>query len=213
MKTLTHLFVLASMVTLIACGSSKSAKQMRYSASREITDKLKEYTRNGWQVHGTTRTLRGKLIEYYSKKEANPNLYELIGTSTGCRSITVCRAAALNAACMELATKVGQDLKGKTMRDLGGDEGAEVPMEYNKFQSVCIGNFQASIQEDMIEGLALIRKVGEVNDYEIFYLIEKYEIQRKRRRAIEEALKESQLNKEHIRTVEKFIDDDSGIYK
>lgn len=213
MKTLTNLFVFVCMVTLVSCGSPKSAKEIRYSTPREIKDKLKEYTRGGWQVHGTTRTLRGKLIEYYGKKESNQNLFELIGTSTGCRSVTVCRAAALNAACMDLASKVGQDLKGKTMRDLGVDEGSEVSKEFNKFQNVCIGKFQASIQEDMIEELALIRKAGGVNDYEIYYLIDKAEIQKKRRLAIEDALRESELNKEHIQTVEKLIDDDSGVYK
>lgn len=213
MKTVTKLLVLLCMATLISCGSSKSAKDIRYSTSREIADKMKEYTRGGWQVHGTTRTLRGKLIEYYTKKESNRNLFELIGTSTGCRSITACRAAALNSACMNLASQMGQDLKGKTMRDLNVDEGSEVPKEYNTFQTICIGNFQASIQEDMIEGLSLIRKAGGVNDYEIYYLIDKTEIQKKRRLAIEDALKKSQLKNEHIQTIEKLLDDDSGVYE
>lgn len=213
MKTVTNLFFLACMLVIVSCGSAKSTKENSYSQVDELNEKINQYVQSGWEIHGTTRTLRGKLTEHYEKMKANPNLYELIGTSTGCRSITVCRASALNAACVELATRMGQDLKGKTMRDLGIDEGAETPTEYNKFQAACIGQFQASIKGEMVEDFALIHKEGGVNSYEIYFLIDKESANKKRRQAIEAALAENKLNQEYARSVEKFINEGEGLYE
>lgn len=213
MKTLAHLLIVACTLLLVACGSSKPAKATTYSQADELNEKIDQYIRDGWKIHGTSRTLRGKLIEHYDQMKANPDLYELIGTSTGCRTITVCRVAALNAACVELATRMGQDLKGKTMRDLGLDEAAETPTEYNKFQAACISNFQASIKEDMVEDFALIQSAGGVNNYEIYFLIEKDAASKKRKKAIEAALAESKLNQEYARSVEKSINEGKGMYE
>ena len=135
MKNRQTLFTVALTLFAIAlftsCGSSKKASSAAYTRTDELNEKLQQLEQAGWQVHGSTRTLRGKLSEHYAKMDANPDFYEVIGTSSGCRSATVCRASAFNAACVEMATRMGQDLKGKAMRDMGVDEGTEVPAEYN----------------------------------------------------------------------------------
>lgn len=192
----------------LSCGSSKKAVEQRYSRADELKEKLGEYTQAGWAIHGSTRTLQGKLIEHYDKLDANPDLYEVIGTSTGCRSVTVCRASALNAACVDFAVKMGQSLKGKTMRDMGIDEGTEVPTEYNKFQEACISKFQTEIKGELQESLALIKNNGSNNEYQMFFIVDKESAKKKRTQAIKDALKESKLNQEYAHAVEKFINDD-----
>lgn len=192
---------------LTSCGSSQKA--VVYTRETEMNEKLQELTQAGWQLHGSARTLRGKLAEHYARIDANPDLYEVTGTSTGCRSITVCRASAFNAACVEMATKMGQDLTGKTMRDMGVDEGAELSTEYNRFQEACISKFQAVIKEDLEESIALIRKdPNGLNSYEIFCLVDRQSARKKRTQAIKNALEESNLQKDYARSVEKFINDD-----
>lgn len=198
---------LLSVSILTSCGSSQ--KTAVYTRETEMNEKLQELTQAGWQLHGSARTLRGKLSEHYAKLDANPDWYEVIGTSTGCRSVTVCRAAAFNAACAEMAAKVGQELRGKTMRDMGTDEGAEMPLEYNSFQEACISKFQAVIKEDLEESIALIRKnPNGLNSYEIFYLVDRHSARKKRTQAIKSALEESNLQKDYARSVEKFVNDD-----
>lgn len=192
---------------LTSCGSSKSSAT--YSRADELNEKMHQLEQAGWQLHGSTRTLRGKLAEHYEKMDANPDLYEVIGTSNGCRSVTVCRAAALNAAAVEMAAKMGQDLKGKAMRDMGLDESAETPAEYNRFQEACISNFQAAVKGELEESFALIRKGADgLNSYEIYYLVDKQSARKKRTQAIKDALEESKLRNEYARSVEKFIDSD-----
>lgn len=189
-----------------SCGSSK---QTTYTRENELNERLNELVQAGWTIHGTSRTLRGKLSEHYAKMDANPDLYEVIGASTGCRSVTVCRAAAFNAACVEMAVKMGQDLRGKTMRDMGADEGAEMPTEYNRFQEACISKFQGAIRGELEESLAVIHKrANGLNDYEIYYLVDKQSARKKRTQAIKDALEESNLHKEYAKSVEKFINDE-----
>lgn len=191
---------------LTSCGSSKPAA---YTRTDELNEKLQELLQAGWQVHNSTRTLRGKLGEHYARMDANPDLYEVIGTSTGCRSVTVCRAAAVNAACVEMAVKMGQDLRGKTMRDMGIDEGAEMPAEYNRFQEACIGKFQATVKGELEESIALIRKgANGLNSYEIYFLVDRQSARKKRTQAIKDAIEESNLHQDYAKSVEKFINDD-----
>lgn len=191
---------------ITSCGSTKSSSTT-YTRADELNEKMNQLEQAGWQIHGTTRTLRGKLTEHYDKMDANPDYYEVIGTSTGCRSVTVCRAAALNAASVDIAAKMGQDLRGKAMRDMGLDEGAEMPAEFNRFQEACISNFQAAVKGELLESFALIRKGADgLNSYEIYYLVDRQSARKKRAQAIKDALEESKLRNECARSVEKFID-------
>lgn len=191
---------------ITSCGSTKSSSTT-YTRADELNEKMNQLEQAGWQIHGTTRTLRGKLTEHYDKMDANPDYYEVIGTSTGCRSVTVCRAAALNAASVDIAAKMGQDLRGKAMRDMGLDEGAEMPAEFNRFQEACISNFQAAVKGELLESFALIRKGADgLNSYEIYYLVDRQSARKKRAQAIKDALEESKLRNEYTRSVEKFID-------
>lgn len=213
MKNRQTLFTVALTLFAIAlftsCGSSKKASSAAYTRTDELNEKLQQLEQAGWQVHGSTRTLRGKLSEHYAKMDANPDFYEVIGTSSGCRSATVCRASAFNAACVEMATRMGQDLKGKAMRDMGVDEGTEVPAEYNRFQEACISKFQGAIKGELEESFALIRKGDDgLNSYEIYYLVDKQSARKKRSQAIRDALEESNLHQEYAKSVEKFINDE-----
>lgn len=214
MKNKRTLFAVAltvfAIALLAACGSSRKASSTAYTRADEMNEKLQEMQQAGWQIHGSTRTLRGKLSEHYAKMDANPDWYEVTGSSTGCRSLTVCRAAAFNAACVEMATKMGQDLRGKTMRDMGVDEGTEMPSEYNRFQEACISKFQGAIKGELEESFALIRKETDgLNSYEIYFLVDKRSAQKKRSQAIKDALEESNLRGDYARSVEKFINDEA----
>lgn len=213
MKNRQTLFTVALTLFAIAlftsCGSSKKASSVAYTRADELNEKLQQLEQAGWQVHGSTRTLRGKLSEHYAKMDASPNFYEVIGASSGCRSVTVCRASAFNAACVEMATRMGQDLKGKAMRDMGVDEGTEVPAEYNRFQEACISKFQGAIKGELEESFALIRKGADgLNSYEIYYLVDKQSARKKRSQAIRDALEESNLHQGYAKSVEKFINDE-----
>lgn len=206
MKNLFRAAIFAAFVTLFAaCGSNKPQSYSRFD---ELNEKLAELEQQGWVIDGSTRTLKGALLGHYEKIDSNTNIYETVGNSTGCRSTTVCRASALNAASVDFAVKMGQDLKGKTMRDLGLDEGAEISNEYNRFQEACISNFAHSIKGELQESFAIkqVNPNSGLCNYQIYYIVDKNAIHTRRTDAIKSALLESRLNQEYARSVEKFID-------
>ena len=76
MKNRQTLFTVALTLFAIAlftsCGSSKKASSAAYTRTDELNEKLQQLEQAGWQVHGSTRTLRGKLSEHYAKIAGRP---------------------------------------------------------------------------------------------------------------------------------------------
>lgn len=211
MKKLQNVWLLLMLVLLMsACGSSKKV------ATKEdlVGEKVAELTKEGWKIHGASYPLRWKLEQHYNKMEANIDLVEQLGTSSSCRSITVCRSSAINAASMEIALKMGQKLKGNTMRDLGLDESAIIPEEYNKFQQACIGAFEGSIKGELEESFALIRPKGDGNnDYEIYFLYDRKKAISHSTEAIKTALEKSKLREEYRESIEKSVQQTHSLFQ
>lgn len=211
MRKLQNVWILLMFVVLVsACGSSKKV----VTKKDLVTEKVEELTKEGWKIHGASYPLHWKLEQHYNKMDANPNLIEQLGSSTGCRSITVCRASAINAASMEIALKMGQKLKGRTMRDLGLNESSATSEEYNKFQQACIGAFEESIKGELEESFALIRsKADGVNDYEIYFVYDKKKAEARSSEALKKALEESKLREEYRQSVQKSIEETHTLFE
>lgn len=211
MRKLQNVWMLLMFVVLVsACGSGKTI-----TAKEDLVgEKVAELTNEGWKIHGASHPLRWKLERHYNQLDANPNLVEQLGTSTGCRSITVCRASAINAASMEIATKMGQKLKGRTMRDLGLDESSDTPDEYNKFQQACIGAFEGSIKGELEESFSLIKpRADGNNNYEIYFLYDKKKAEAHSAEAIKAALEKSKLREEYRESVQKSIGETHTLFE
>lgn len=70
-------YLIAAMVTLLliggfsqSCSSSKKSAKSTYSRADELNDRLKEFNSAGWEIHGTTRTLKGKMHEHYEAMDS-----------------------------------------------------------------------------------------------------------------------------------------------
>lgn len=209
-NSLLTLVLCLSTLVFFSCGSSKSSGK-KYD---EVADKLQEYATGGWAVHGTSHTLRAKLTEHYAKLAGNADLVERTGTSTGCRSITVCRAAAINSASMELAKHLGQVMKGSTMADMGFNDASQLPEEYNKFQEACISKYQASIRGILEESYAIIqRRPDGTNVYEIVFLLDKKLAQQRWEDSVNGSLNSAKMNQELNKVVINRIKDTENAFK
>lgn len=208
-NSLLTLVLCLSTMLFFSCGSSKSSGK-KYD---EVADKLQEYATGGWAIHGTSHTLRAKLTEHFAKLAANTDLIERTGTSTGCRSITVCRAAAINSASMELAKQLGQKMKGSTLADLGYKDASQLPDEYNKFQEACVSTYEASIRGLLEESYALIqRRADGTNVYEIHFLLDKKLAQQRWEDSVHGALSSAKMNEELNKSVIRRINDTENAF-
>ncbi len=210
MKTkFTYALSLILIIMMSSCGSSKSTVQQTPMGIDELTEKLTELQNEGWKINGSTRTLRGALTTHYDRLKENPKLVELFGQSTGCVSITVCRSAALTAAATQLAKTKGQELKGKAMQDSGMDEGTtSTDDEYNKFMDASIARYEAAIKGGIIESFSVIQpNPNGGNNYQMYFILDEAEAERKAHQAIKQDLEASQLRQEYVRSIEKFINE------
>lgn len=203
MKRKNVLFLMClSALFMVSCGSSKSSGKEH----NEVEEKLAEFAAEGTKIHGTTRTLRGKLTEHYEKRKSGDYM-EIIGSSEGCKSTTVCRMAASNAASMEVARMMGESLRGSTMRDLGFKDATELPEEYNRFEAACISYFEQSIKGLFTESMATIQpRADGTNNYSIYYLIDRKEVAKCGENAIKKAVEDVKMHGEVQGAVMKNID-------
>ena len=88
----TQLLLLAAIALFFSCGSKKQASH--YSVQDEISEKLAEYKTAGWQIQGSSRTLRGVLSSVIDRLNENPDLVEVTGTANNFAVVSIGKEAA-----------------------------------------------------------------------------------------------------------------------
>lgn len=199
--------VLVSVCVLSSCGGAKKVAK----PYNEVEDKIAKYEKDGWSIHGSTRTLRGKLTDHYAEVEAN-NLKEISGTSTGCRSITVCRAEATNAAMTNFITLAGTDFEGKVLNNLSKDLKEDKVSELNNFRQGFIGRIKGSVRGELKEALALVQTQADgKSNYEIIFTYPEKALENLTKEAMKKAMRDAiesaQMSTELAKELEKYINE------
>lgn len=205
------LIVIVGCLLMVSCAKrvneGRSGKEA-YTRSEELNELVNQWTKEGWKVHGSTRTLRGALQQHYGRLAANPDLMERIGTATNCTSVTVCRLAALNSAGLDYAMAVADEVKGIFGRDLSVNEsGGE---EYNRFYVSFAGKIEAQIHGQLEESFALIKMENGKNQYKIYFLMDRNAAKKARLSALEDAIRESEQGMEVTVKAKKYLEESTG---
>ena len=82
--------------------------------------KIKEYKKEGWKLDSSSKTLEVALLEHY-KKLKDSNYQEIVGITSNCRSINICRQAAYNNAIITYANFAVSTIKGRIISDANLD--------------------------------------------------------------------------------------------
>jgi hypothetical protein len=167
-----------------------------------------------------------KIVDYYSNYSANAhrgdydisfkvdleyeNSRELVGAVSNCRSINVCRQAALNNAAAYYASLAGSHLKGRVVSDVAvnqsdNDSNAEFDKLYAAYER-CV---EKEIKGEMIESYTISRTNGETGQKELqtYFIVNESEATKARIRAWENAQKESEAAQKYATEVSKFINE------
>jgi len=173
-----------------SCGSGKNTAYTGPDRKTQVSKKVKEYTKAGWQVHGTAHTLEGKLYEHYSQLENNSELVEITGTATNVSSVNLARMAAINNAAIQYATITSSHIRGCTLADFKLDQISGEEKE--KFLAT-FGNYVVNaVKSSMKESFSLIqRKPDGKNNYEMFFLVDDKEAKKIREDAFRKASEEN----------------------
>ena len=198
----TQLLLLAAIALFFSCGSKKQASH--YSVQDEISEKLAEYKTAGWQIQGSSRTLRGVLSSVIDRLNENPDLVEVTGTANNFAVVSIGKEAAAANASNRYAATATRLVKGAIDSDaqLSQALGTERDNLYAAYSSTV----ERLIRGDLKEAYTLVRnrQDGKV-DCEIHYLIDEVKAQASREAAMKKALDNVDLDQKYADKIREHV--------
>ena len=189
-------------------------KALEKALKKEYKAKMKELKKDGWKLAGSSRSLEVALLLHYEKL-SDPNNKELPGEVSSCKSINICRQAALNNACVYYASLAGSTLKGRIVADMSvnqlSEDGHE---EFDKMYAAYERLVEKEIKGEIQESYSLVR-TGEngQKEYRTYFLINEDAATKARVRAWENAAKESQAAQQYGTKISEWIKEGFEIEK
>ena len=199
---LSQLILFASIALLFSCGSKKQASH--YSVQDEISEKLAEYKAGGWQMQGSSRTLRGVLSSVIERLNENPDLVEVTGTANNFAVISNGKEAAAANASNRYAATATRLVKGTIDSDaqLSQTLGTERDNLYAAYSST----IERLIRGDLKEAYTLVRnRQNGKMDCEIHYLIDEVKAQTSREAAIKKALDNVDIDQKYADKIREHV--------
>lgn len=185
--------------------SKKEAKMLEKAREKQYKQRKKELTKDGWSVSGSAKTIDVALLEYYQKLNSNANNYEIVGEVTNCRSINVCKEAALNNAIVEYANRAGSAVKGRIASDMNLDQ-TSGSGEFDKFYAAYERTVQAEVKGVLQQGFSIVKENSDKSrQYKTFFIVNEDDASKARIRAMENAAKETQLAQEYATKISDFV--------
>jgi hypothetical protein len=186
--------------------TKKQEKQLAKAKEKEYKSKMKEYEKVGWKLSGGSRTLEVALLEHY-KKTADEKNKEFVGDVSACKSINVCRQAALNNAQNRYASLASGNIKGRVESLFRAD--ANVPQtEIDKL----IGAYEKSVQADisgaLAESYSIVKENGDgTKSFQTIFIVNEEEAASARLRAMEKSLRETKISIKEAEEISKFVNE------
>lgn len=203
-------FILLLMTLCLTMGVSAEelSKQQQKQINKETKAKLKEYKKGGWQIFGSTSTLEGALNRHRTSLTImGEDGHEVTGAADNFKSKNIGHQQAINNACTNYASEAGSTLKGRVVSDMaanGSDETAAE--EFDHFYAAYERLVEKEIRNEMKESFSIIRSKGNgVFEMQTFFIVNESAASKARVRAMENALKESEVAQRHASTISDFV--------
>lgn len=181
-------------------------KALSKAIKKEKKEKMKEYERENWKLFGSSRSLEVALLSHYDKLEAlGEDGREIVGIAPMCKSKNVGHQMAINNACITYSQQAGSSLKGRVVSDMAGD-GTTTETEFDHFYAAYERLVEKEIKGEMMESYAIIRDNGD-GSFEIqsFFIVSESAASKARIRALENAMKESEIAQKHAEKIASFV--------
>lgn len=181
-------------------------KVLNKALKKEYKAKMKEYKKEGWKITASSRSLDVALLLHYEKLN-DPNSHELVGAVSNCRSINICRQAALNNAAAYYASLAGSTLKGRIVADQATDQsGVDSSAEFDKMYAAYERLVEKEIKGEMQESYTISRtaKDGQ-KEIQTYFIVNEDAATKARIRAWDNAKKESEAARKYAGKVSDFI--------
>jgi len=200
------LLLLLMAMTLMMPSAMAQNKKLEKERAKVYKAKLKEFTKEGWKIYGTSRTLKLALLEHYDKLNSlGDKAYEVIGVATRFSSKNIGKQTCMNNAINEYAQRAGSEVKARIVSDMAGD-GSSTEGEFDRFYAAYERCVQTEVKGELQESFCIIHQLNE-NEYEMqtYYIVNEDAAVKARIRAMENALKESEAAQKYAEKVSQFV--------
>jgi hypothetical protein len=199
------LMALTMMVT--SASAQELSKQQEKAVKKEVSKKLKDLKKGGYEIFGSSRTLEVALTKHYTALEKDgDNVIEVVGFSTA-KSANLAAAAAQNSAANRYATQASQQVKGRVLSDMASDV-SNAETEFDKFYATYEGKVQQEIRGALKPSFS-VKKTdpdGRIS-VQAFYLVYENAASRARIKALEASMKESEAAQKYAQKVSDFVNE------
>lgn len=206
----SHLLGYVCLSLLLSVSSTVFAqnKLLERQRNKMYKAKIKEYKKEGWKLDSSSKTIEVALLEHYEKL-TDSNYMEIVGITSNCRSINVCRQSAYNNAIITYANLAASTVKGRITSDVNlNASDTNASGEFDKFYAA----YERIIKMEIGNGIlspsySIKRKARDLNEYHIYFLINEDKALQARKRAMERALEETQLAQKYANEISKFVNE------
>jgi hypothetical protein len=184
--------------------SKTPAEQLQKAREKQFKEKKKEYQRDGWKLTGTSKTIDVALLEFYEKLNNGEN-QELVGEVSACKSVNVCKQAALNNAIVAYANLAGSFVRGRVTSDANLNQ-TDGSGEFDHFYAAYERLVQAEIKGGVLkEGYSIVKDNGDTKEFKTFFIVNEEAASQARLRALDMAAKETQMAQENANKIADFV--------
>lgn len=198
------LYAILALAFLIP-GYADAKTPLEKAREKAYKTKLKEYKKDKWEALGS-KPLELCLLEHYDRlAQLGADGHEVEGISTRSKSKNLGKQAAINNAVITYGQEAGSTLQGRVVSDMSGN-GVDASAEFENFFAAYERLVEREIRGEMEPSFSIIHDNGD-GTYEIrsYFIVEETNAKAARLRALEEALKESQVAADHAESISEFV--------
>ena len=198
------IYLLLSLAFLLP-GYAEAKTQLEKARDAAYKTKLKDYKKNKWEALGS-RPIEYCLAAHYEKLNAlGENGHEVEGISTRSQSKNIGKQAAINNAVITYGQEAGSTLQGRVISDMSANS-VNTDGEFDNFFAAYERLVEKEIRGEMEPSYTIIRDNGD-GTYEVrtYFIVEESSAQKARLRALEEALKNSEVASQYAEKIADFV--------
>lgn len=206
MKKLVLMLMAVTMMLPMA-NAQELTKQQAKALKKEVSKKMKEYKKKGFEIFGSTMTLETKLTQHYTKLWSKEGQVVEVAGFSQAKSRNLALNAAQNSAAARYATSAGQLIKGRVLSDEALNS-ADMTAEFDKFYAAFEGKVQQEIKGELRPSFNVAKQNADGTiSVEAYYLVDEEAASRARIKAFELSKNESAAAQKYAQKISDFVNE------
>ncbi len=204
------LMLMVAMAIAMPSNSYGQYDRMKKKAQKkEYKAKMKQFRKEGWTIYGSSHSLEVALLSHYEGLQEE-GAEEIVGVASAFMSKNIGKQAAMNSAINEYARRAQSFVQGRIVSDMFNNAD-EIPEEFDKFYAAYESMVVKEMQGELKPSFSVIRTKGkddkgnEIYEMQTYFVVNEAAASKARIRAMEEAMKESELSQKYAEKVSGFV--------